>query len=199
MDKRFSGLAAVLILAGLIGGIILFRGGDSEASGQRTNTVAAPTVVTTTTTTATPPPAASPIPGASPVAGEPDCTGIQAWTERVGERFAETDAIVANVQSKEELEALSVDELNNLIALLEVAQAEQQADVPPSAGADAHQALLALIQAEIDFFTAARDAKESGGDVGAVYDAHVENMQTLAGGVSALAMTLAFTCYDAFE
>jgi hypothetical protein len=35
--------------------------------------------------------------------------------------------------------------------------------------------------------------------VGAIYDASIEEMQTAAGGVSVLVMTLAFTCIDAFE
>lgn len=194
MDKRLSGLAVLLVIAGLIGGILVFRGSDSEASSQ----LAAPTVVAASSTS-TPALAASPIPGASPIVGELDCTGIKAWTDRVQPRFAETDAMVAKLQNKDDLEAMSVDDLNRLITLLETARADQQADVPPSAGSDVHFALLALAQMEIDFFTAARDAKTSGGDVGAVYDEQIGQMQTLAGGVSILAMKLAFACYDEFD
>lgn len=197
MDKRFSGAMAFLILAGIVAGIVFFRGGSSDASGTRSTTVAAPTVVTTSAFSASP--AASPIPGASPIAGEPDCTGIQAWTERVQERFAETDELTAALQTKEDLENVSTEDLTHFISLLEAAKVEQAADAPASAGADTQAALLHLIQLEIDFFTAVLDARANGGDVGAIYDASIEEMQTVAGGVSVLVMTLAFTCYDEFE
>jgi hypothetical protein len=195
MDKRFSGAAVVLILAGIVAGIFLFRGDGSEAASTRGTTMAAPPASITSSST----PVASPVPGASPIAGELDCTGIQAWTERVQTRFAETDAITATLQSKDDLAAVSTDELTRFITLLEAAKADQEADVPPSAGADTQAALLHLIQLEIDFFKDVLDAKTNSGDVGAIYDASIEEMQTAAGGVSVLVMTLAFTCIDAFE
>lgn len=197
MDKRFSGAMAFLILAGIVAGIIFFRGDGSEASSMRSNAVSAPAVVTSSAATTSV--VASPVPGASPIAGEADCTGIQVWTERVQERFAETDELTAALQTKEDLANVSTDDLTHFISLLEAAKVEQEADAPASAGADTQAALLHLIQLEIDFFTAVLDARTNGGDVGAIYDASIEEMQTVAGGVSVLVMTLAFTCYDEFE
>jgi hypothetical protein len=196
MNKRLSGLMAFAIVVAIIGGIFMIRGDGSEASGQPSSRLAAPTVVTAATAAT---PMASPIPGASPIAGDADCTGIQGWTERVQERFAETDAITATLQSKEDLESVSTDDLAKFIQLLEAAKADQAADAPPSAGADTQTALLHLIQLEIDFFQAVLDARNNGEDTGAIYDASIEEMQTVAGGVSVLVMTLGFTCYDAFE
>jgi len=201
MRKVVTMLVALLLVAGIVAGVKARSDGDVSEN-KPTQQVAAPQSPTMTTVearTSQVSPVASPIgsPTASPIAGK-DCTGIGDWFTRVQTRVAPLDDLAAQFQTQEDLERASLDQITAYLDLLKSVRAEQAADVPASSGAVMQSALMMLFDREIDQFEAVVVAINSGGDVGAVYAAHLSSVTEATQALSATAIAVGFACIDEF-
>src|SRR3954447_8404098 len=201
MRKVVTMLVALLLVAGIVAGVKASSGGNGSEHSP-TQQVAAPQQPTMTTVEARSSqasPVASPIgsPTASPIAGK-DCTDIGDWFTRVQIRVAPLDELAAQFKTQDELVGASLDQITAYLDRLKSVRAEQAADVPASSGAVMQGALLTLFDREIDQFEAVVVAINSGGDVAAVYEAHLASVSEATQALSATAITVGFACIDEF-
>jgi len=201
MRKVVTMLVALLLVAGIVAGVNARSDADGSEN-KPTQQVAAPQQPTMTSVEARSSlasPVASPIgsPTASPIAGK-DCTGIGDWFTRVQTRVAPLDELAAQFKTQDDLVGASLDQITAYLDLLKSVRAEQAADVPASSGAVMQGALLMLFDREIDQFEAVVVAINSGGDVGAVYAAHLESVSEATQALSATAIAVGFACIDEF-
>lgn len=199
MKKTVALLVGLLLIAGIVGGARATSGGGDQVSSPN---VAAPNAATVTMVTANPvqsSPVASPVasPSASPVAGA-DCTGIADWFARVQERVAPLDAFAAKLQTQEQLESLTLDQVTHYLEMLKAVRAEQQDDIPASAGSVAQSALLMLLDREITQFEAVVVAISNGDDVSAVYAVNLGPVSEATQLLSAAVVTVGFACIEEF-
>jgi len=201
MRKVVTMLVALLLLAGIVAGVKARSDGDVSENKptQQVSAPQSPTVTTVEARTSQSSPVASPIgsPTASPIAGK-DCTGIGDWFTRVQTRVAPLDELAAQFQTQEELVGASVAQITAYLDLLKSVRAEQAADVPASSGAVMQSALMMLFDREIDQFEAVVVAINSGGDVSAVYAAHLASVTEATQALSATAIAVGFACIDEF-
>ena len=201
MRKVVTMLVALLLVAGIVAGVKARSDGDGSEN-RLTQQLAAPQQPTMTTVEARSSqasPVASPMgsPTASPIAGN-DCTGIGDWFTRVQTRVAPLDQLAAQFTTQEDLVGASLDQITTYLDLLKSVRAEQAADVPASSGAVLQGALLLLFDREIDQFEAVVVAINSGGDVGAVYAAHLASVSEATQALSATAIAVGFACIAEF-
>jgi hypothetical protein len=201
MRKVVTMLVALLLVAGIVAGVKARSDGDGSGN-TPTQQVAAPQQPTMTTVEARSSqasPVASPMgsPTASPTAGK-DCTGVGDWFTRVQTRVEPLDKLAAQFQTQDDLVGASLDQITSYLDLLKSVRAEQAADVPASSGAVMQSALLMLFDREIDQFEAVVVAINSGGDVGAVYDAHLASVSEATQALSATAIAVGFACIEEF-
>ena len=199
MKKTVGLLVALLLIAGIVGGVKATSGGSDKTPSSSVAAPRAATVTTVTANTAQSSPVASPMasPSASPVAGT-DCTGIADWFARVQERVAPLDAFAVQIQTQEQLESLSLEQVTQYLETLKDVRAEQQNDIPASAGNVAQSALLMLLDREITQFEAVIVAINNGDDVGAVYAANLGPVSEATQMLSAATITVGFACIDEF-
>ena len=201
MRKVVTMLVALLLVAGIVAGVKARSDGDGSENSP-TQQVAAPQQPTMTTVEARSSqasPVASPMgsPTASPIAGK-DCTGIGDWFTRVQTRVSPLDELAAQFKTQDDLVGASLDQITAYLDLLKSVRAEQAADVPASSGVVMQGALLMLFDREIDQFEAVVVAINSGGDVGAVYAAHLGSVSEATQAISATAIAVGFACIEEF-
>lgn len=199
MKKTVVLLVALLLIVGVAGGVKATSGGSDQTLSPSFAAPKAATVTTVTANAAQSSPAASPMasPSASPVAGA-DCTGIADWFARVQARVAPLDAFAAQIQTQEQLESLSLDQVTHYLETLKAVRAEQQNDLPPSAGNVMQSALLMLLDREITQFEAVVVAINNGGDVSAVYAANLGPVSEATQMLSAASIAVGFACIEEF-
>jgi len=201
MRKVVTMLVALLLVAGIVAGVkASSEGGVSENKPiQQLSASQSPTMTTVEARISQSSPVASPIgsPTASPIAGK-DCTGIGDWFARVQTRVAPLDKLASQFKTQDELIGASLDQITEYLNLLKSVRAEQAADVPASSGAAMQSALIMLFDREIDQFEAVVIAINSGGDVGAVYAAHLASVTEATQALSATAIAVGFACIEEF-
>ena len=201
MRKVVTMLVALLLVAGIVAGVkARSDGGASENKPiQQLSASQSPTMTTVEARISQSSPVASPIgsPTASPIAGK-DCTGIGDWFARVQTRVAPLDKLASQFKTQDELIGASLDQITEYLNLLKSVRAEQAADVPASSGAAMQSALIMLFDREIDQFEAVVVAINSGGDVGAVYAAHLASVTEATQALSATAIAVGFACIEEF-
>lgn len=115
----------------------------------------------------------------TPVAGEtptetaeltPECQELADWSQELNAAITTLNASAEPVDDVEALEALTPDEINAQIDLLNDFLDEIEAIDTPEAAEDTYDALVNMIEIQIDGFDEVLDAKENGDDLQPIYE-----------------------------
>jgi len=121
----------------------------------------------------------TPTAGETPVANEtptetanlsPECQELAAWSQELNAAINKLNGSALSVESAEDLEALTPDEINAQIDLLNDFLDDIEEIDTPEAAQDTYDALVDMVNIQVDGFQEALDAKENGEDLAPIYE-----------------------------
>lgn len=123
-----------------------------------------------------------------------ECQDLQTWSDDLNTAIEGLNSDATSVESIEDLENLTVPEINEQIDLLnDFLDAIEEIDTPDAAE-DTYDALVDMIETQIDGFEAVADAKDNGDDLQPIYDQYNTEVDAAADAFYTEAAALSELC-----